>query len=734
MAPRTQVYQVFPWTGGINRTVDPGLLPKEALVQADNVVFATTGARIKRSAHAYLDPDIDSFGEGFTFSLVPVTQAEGTTRRLALIDTASTDPATVQTSSRDVFAVGEHFTFSSDNAAVQAYYGTGPHKITAIDDDEIEFVVADSAEYPADVTGTHAAERAGTNIGMFDFWHFDLSTNGKVQKIVTVQLTPDQKLLYFYHTPSAGYTRKNIQARSSQIEVATFDGSDNGIVDASDDEITATAHGFETGDRVVYGDGGGSAIAGLTSGATYYIIKVSDNVVQLAKSYTDALFEVAIDLTAEGTGTSHTLTPATLDSTVTIGAGVTPRVNFLPFNERLIISFDTYGLVPRVFDPNEEFYRLVEGDPPDFFTANTFYDRIITNDKNFVDRVHFSETGNGDVWQGDRDSGAIDIYLGDGDRDGITAIFPAFRDRLFVSKRDRLYAVEGDSPENFRVRSVSGGLGCVGPHGIVALDMDDMIFVSDKGVHSLAATEKFGDFEGQFLSKNIQPIFDKELNRARLQRIRGHYIPSLNSVAFSVAREQADTSETAFLMYNFEQGEWYEWPDLEINCSCIALIGNDKKLLYSRGSSRLVETQTPGFSDFGVDPILYRIKTGAHYPGQNPKKLVYFHKLTLYYKPEGRFSFTLRLKIDNHEAQLLTFTQQEAGTPLGAEFILGQAALGSSGVMQPFTKEVAGIGRGVSLEIEQSGLEEQIEVYGFDLEYWDAGFRNESINSDGTGV
>ncbi len=47
----------MPWVGGINTSVDPGVLNSQELVQADNVQFSSTGARIKREALEHLDKD-----------------------------------------------------------------------------------------------------------------------------------------------------------------------------------------------------------------------------------------------------------------------------------------------------------------------------------------------------------------------------------------------------------------------------------------------------------------------------------------------------------------------------------------------------------------------------------------------------------------------------------------------------------------------------------------------------
>ncbi|MFN5330701.1 MAG: beta strand repeat-containing protein, partial [Planctomycetota bacterium] len=76
----------------------------------------------------------------------------------------------------------------------------------------------------------------------------------------------------------------------------------------------ASAHGFATGDAVVYQQtsAGKDSIGGLTSGATYYVIKISDTRIKLAASMMDAYAAtpVVIDLSSVGTGAVDTFTSA----------------------------------------------------------------------------------------------------------------------------------------------------------------------------------------------------------------------------------------------------------------------------------------------------------------------------------------------------------------------------------------------------------------------------------------
>ena len=84
--------------------------------------------------------------------------------------------------------------------------------------------------------------------------------------------------------------------------LVNFDGN-SGVTSASD-TITVPSHRFITGDPVIYHDGGGTTISGLTDGDLYYIIRVDDDNFKLATTSANASAGTAIDISA-GSGIGH---------------------------------------------------------------------------------------------------------------------------------------------------------------------------------------------------------------------------------------------------------------------------------------------------------------------------------------------------------------------------------------------------------------------------------------------
>ena len=92
--------------------------------------------------------------------------------------------------------------------------------------------------------------------------------------------------------------------------VATFDGSATNAVSTTNNTIRVPEHRFIQGQRVTYSNGGGGNIGGLTSGTAYYVSFDTNNTLKLATSLVNANNNSVVNLSAVGSGSSHTLTAA----------------------------------------------------------------------------------------------------------------------------------------------------------------------------------------------------------------------------------------------------------------------------------------------------------------------------------------------------------------------------------------------------------------------------------------
>ena len=109
----------------------------------------------------------------------------------------------------------------------------------------------------------------------------------------------------------------------------------NTAIDDGADTITITGHGWtESGAPVVYNEGAGNTITGLTDGVTYYVIYVDANTIQLALSEANALAGTQIDIAdSVDNSTDNELNPWVVDGvtfyqTITAPAGIDDINNY----------------------------------------------------------------------------------------------------------------------------------------------------------------------------------------------------------------------------------------------------------------------------------------------------------------------------------------------------------------------------------------------------------------------
>lgn len=219
--------------------------------------------------------------------------------------------------------INEHVELSK--IGVHARYITNDYEVTAPTHYDYCLSVCDGGG-PTDLAAVQAtltvgkAERIGRDGGVSSY------------KVTCIPSIPGSLTPFQYSVPAdcdtcgAGYTlafatdvynivaNEATYANAAAVTTAYQNASlktFTGVISAPNitaNQIPVTAHGFVTGQKVVYTDGGGTAIIGLTTATNYYVIKVDANTVKLATTAVNAIAGTAIDITATGVGVAHTLT------------------------------------------------------------------------------------------------------------------------------------------------------------------------------------------------------------------------------------------------------------------------------------------------------------------------------------------------------------------------------------------------------------------------------------------
>lgn len=323
-------------------------------------------------------------------------------------------------------------------------------------------------------------------------------------------------------------------------------------------------------------------------------------------------------------------------------------------------------------------------------------------------------------------SGFIDLYPGDGDPDGITAIFPEINQGgLYVAKRNRLYFVDTSSltPASWSIKQVSDNVGCVNHNTAKAVDQQDVFFMSDRGIHSLGQVlSGTAVIEGAYLSAEIHPDFQNVWTQTAKQQCSAVWHGTLNSYMVTCRRQGKATFETTY-GYNVILQQWYRWTETPCNFLFTRFNGDTKlwELKATAPGGYVNSLNTSNYNDFG-SAIAMRLKTAALFPGSNKGTEKQFTSLVFYFRSKGTYPFNVSYNIDDVFQGTGTVQQRTNGSNLLGTTLLGPAfVLGLSSVrMKPYYLDISGVGNSIEVTIEQSGVNQSLELFGMGVGFKEA--------------
>lgn len=422
-------------------------------------------------------------------------------------------------------------------------------------------------------------------------------------------------------------------------------------------------------------------------------------------------------------------TRTTLTDAGTAWSGTLTTCSMVTFNNLCIFAADGSGNVVKKWSGSGNVADL-DGTPPQASILRTHIGRLWANDKTNNDRLHYSPAFDHTKWNGTGDSGAFDIGVGDGDPDGITAIFPTFKGDLFVAKRTKLYRLVGATPEDMQIIKVSDSIGCISHNSVVQIGQDDIMWVSEKGIHSLQAVNAYGDFTSADVNVDIQGTFSDELSRSRLKYSFGAYLPQINSVAWAFT-ESSNLNRTlttssvnnAVYLFNVPLKAWYRWPDIPCSSMMVANDSDQKRFYFGTHTNRISKSFNGTTYDLVGNngthtAITMWVTTGQIFPNPDPTTLIGFKEFILYYRPQSNTTVNVSVKIDNQtlsSANQLVYQESSGGTPLGTGWTLGSTILGTSAIMSGYGRGIDGIGHSAKITIEESSLTGELEIQGIGL-------------------
>lgn len=338
----------------------------------------------------------------------------------------------------------------------------------------------------------------------------------------------------------------------------------------------------------------------------------------------------------------------------------------------------------------------------------------------FPYRLYYSSALDAEDWT--TNGGSLDLTY-NGDPDGITAIFPPFQGRLYVATRRTIYEITGSTPTDFVIRPVTNGIGCVS-HNSVAATPNDIIFCSDRGVHSLKRLAVSDQSEVDFLSRDIQSLWTSLTNRSLLDRATARWEETTNSYVLTIASAGQQTQDTT-LVYNLEFGVWTTFNDIDGRSVARLLLSNQSYIGFGREDGEIVFINPSSQEEFNGDGINFSFTSGKIYPDGAIDRQYKFRDLTIFASATRQSTLSIQWTVDGIDGQISGSRAIQLANDtdlIGSTFVLGTSRLGF-GQFLPKTVTVDSVGYSFQLTISATG-ESDIEFYGYRLEVEDADTHN----------
>jgi hypothetical protein len=339
---------------------------------------------------------------------------------------------------------------------------------------------------------------------------------------------------------------------------------------------------------------------------------------------------------------------------------------------------------------------------------------VMAGNNSFPFRLYLSTPLNAEVWDGIGNLGtSLDVSY-DGDPSGITALFGEFQGRFYFATRTSIYELTGSDETDFEVNRLSSGIGCIS-NGSVVQTPNDIIFCSDRGVHSLRKTITSDQTEVNFLSRDIQKTYTEDLTATSLLRSQAVWDETQNLYILSVGNSSS-TGNNLLLVYNITFDLWTIWEQVDARSMARALLSNKVRILLGKEDGRIAYLNPELSADFGAG-YAAQLKTGKIIPGGDLTSQKSFKSLTILLSSTTVGSITTNWIVESFDSNFTGSRSVNLGSGLGlmgSTFILGQSTLGF-GRFIPIKISIDEVGYNFQFELIISGSM-NFEFYGFILE------------------
>lgn len=345
-------------------------------------------------------------------------------------------------------------------------------------------------------------------------------------------------------------------------------------------------------------------------------------------------------------------------------------------------------------------------------------------------RLYYSSSTDIEDWSG-ADTGSIDIEPEDGDR-----IIGAcsYKDILFVFKgpnKGSIHKILGTAPtgaDAFARKVLVRGIP-LQSHNSIVQAADDVFFASDRAIHSLSATEKYGNFTQADVTRYLKTFFRDQLNRTQLHKVWGVDYADKNCMLWVMPSAGFTENKMTFgLSYARVQEEGlkpFSWSRAGISMAIrknpttynnqVVFGDTDGFCRIQDGTSRNIDGTTAYNMRLQSPEVILGQTDGAGKGrADQPVRLERFY---LRSTASGDYNVNIDVTRDTKSADSYVFNQDAAGFMLDEDF-LDIDSLGNERTNLRYSDPpVKGEARTLQLDIVQGGLNEDADLLELGVEY-----------------
>lgn len=312
---------------------------------------------------------------------------------------------------------------------------------------------------------------------------------------------------------------------------------------------------------------------------------------------------------------------------------------------------------------NQTTFADLGGTPPNFSFHVQHKDRMFAAGvESAKSRLYYCAQGNPEDWVG-AGSGSIDVRPDDGDT--ITAL-ASHRNELLIWKgpaRGAILRLTGSTPSDFALVPYITGVGATNQQALLRRG-DDLLWWDHRGIHSLVATNAYGDYVEGFVSAPIRSWFTKALNHGRFDFVWGANFPSAGYALWTATLSGSSTHDVILGWdYRFDPPRFFRWPAYPVGSIGMVLDTNQETVPWFGTYTGRVWRGNRVPRDLDMTSYTFR----ATWP-----RLDFGSAMVDKTAVEGRVgfvqknaTFTLQWQRDDHTPQSVSITQAGGGDLLG---------------------------------------------------------------------